>query len=157
MEEGQEAAIVGRRSQDSERVRAQLKERAFPPKPDNVRHQDHDAEISGAVLGGQPGRYALQPDGRDTRPGRERPLSDGPWGEERGSQVGVAHALAVSDTGVDTYSDGDTGGIERRPQEMLKSHRFHALGEALRFSTIGGTSLVRRADWFPTGGTVLPR
>ena len=58
----------------------------------------------------------MQPDRRDTRVGRERPPLDGQWGEEGGSQMRVAHALVVYGTGIDTCSDRDTGGMERRPQ-----------------------------------------
>jgi len=152
---GRRAAINGRRSQNSERVRAHLYERKFRAKPvreceASVRRQHGRGRIVRRTPQPQETR-AVRPDERDIGMGRERPPEGRARGEEGGSQVGVAHALAVSDTGVDTYRDGDTGGIERRPQEMMKSHRFYGLDEAFRFSTVGARSLLRRADWFPTG------
>jgi hypothetical protein len=50
VEERQEAAIVGRRSQNSERVRAQVTERRFRPQPDSQRDQDVTSGSRGAVL-----------------------------------------------------------------------------------------------------------
>ena len=43
------------------------------------------------------------------------PLRGRAWGEEGGSQVGVAHAPAVDDCDADSSTDQDAGGTERRP------------------------------------------
>jgi hypothetical protein len=60
---------------------------------------------------------AVSPDDRDMHVGRERPLAGWAWGEEGGSQMGVAHAPVVSLLGCDSGADSDTGGTERRRRQ----------------------------------------
>jgi hypothetical protein len=77
VEEGQETAINGRRSQNSERVRAHLYEREFRAKP--VSPADGASECRrarGRIMRRTrrvPGPGAVPPDERDMRLGRERP------------------------------------------------------------------------------------
>jgi putative addiction module component (TIGR02574 family) len=52
--------------------------------------------------------------------GRERPPTGRAWGEEGGSQVGVAHAPLASDGGIGSGSDSVTGGTERRPLTFVE-------------------------------------
>lgn len=134
---------------------AQLNERRPRPKPDSRRDPGHDVRSCGAALDARPGRRAVHPDESDMEVGRERPPVNRAWGEEGGSQVGVAHALVVSGTGIDTCSDWDTGGIERRPQtwrsptvSMIWTRRF-VLYRQRRIT-------FRRADRFPVGGNGPP-
>ena len=94
MEERQEAAIDGRRSQNSERVRAHLYEREFPAKPDRRvldgerRSRAHGADTGGALRRCH-GRSAVPPDDSDMHLGRERPPKTRPGtvigGWQRGS------------------------------------------------------------------------
>ena len=118
MEERREAAIVGRRSQNSERVRAHLYERTFRAKP--VRRCDGARE-----RGAQQSRImrrnrrlsktgAVRPDDWDSHLGRERPLPTGQWGDDRGVAGGVAHAPDPTFAAVDSRADCDTGGTSRR-------------------------------------------
>ena len=60
---------------------------------------------------------AVLPDDSDMHLGRERPPAGRAWGEEGGSQMGVAHAPVVSLLGCDSGADSDTGGTERRRRQ----------------------------------------
>ena len=94
MEERQEAAIDGRRSQNSERVRAHLYEREFPGKTcqtcsmANVNAARH-ARRTGGALDRCHGHSAVLPDESDMHLGRERPPKTRPGtvigGWQRGS------------------------------------------------------------------------
>lgn len=46
--------------------------------------------------------------------GRERPPAGQAWGEEGGSQMGVAHAPLIDLLRCDSGADSVTGGTERR-------------------------------------------
>ena len=77
MEERQEAAINGRRSQNSERVRAHLYERGFRQEPDRrVLVGEVDRGLTSGHRRRAPqghGRSAVPPDDSDMHLGRERP------------------------------------------------------------------------------------
>jgi hypothetical protein len=52
--------------------------------------------------------------------GREQPPAGLAWGEEVGSQMGVAHAPLASDGGSGGRSGSATGGTERRPLTFVE-------------------------------------
>ena len=119
MEERQEAAINGRRSQNSERVRAHLYEREFRGKPVSredcahergcARRSNHAAHSTGSRT------RAVPPDEHDMHLGRERPPQTEAWGDDRGVAEGVAHAPDASATVADSRADRNAGGTRRRP------------------------------------------
>ena len=118
MEEGQEAAINGRRSQNSERVRAHLYEREFRGKPVSRADCAHDrgcarVRFMRRTRQGQGHARFLRTnvtciwgvsDPRKPVPG---PCS--------GVAEGVAHAPDASITAADNCADCHTGGKQRRP------------------------------------------
>jgi hypothetical protein len=81
---------------DSVRVRVHLYERAFPAKPvrrcDGWNEPRAQLTSKGRRTRQCPRHGAVSPDGRDMHVGRERPPAGRAWGEEGGSQMGVAHA-----------------------------------------------------------------
>jgi hypothetical protein len=89
-----------------------LYERSFPEEPDRRgRSNANDVRIAldtGAAFGGCHRHRAVSPDDRHLHVGRERPPAGRAWGEEGGSQMGVAHAPAVALFGCDS-------GADRRP------------------------------------------
>ena len=95
MEQRQEAAINGRRSQNSERVRAHLYEREFQPKPvicaNGARERGRDRRLNRAAHSTASRTRAVPPDERNMRRGRERPL-ELDHGAKKGVAEGVAHA-----------------------------------------------------------------
>jgi hypothetical protein len=64
---------------------------------------------------------AVRPDERGTQVGRERPPRDMTWGEEGGSEMGVAHAPLASLRCCYRRTGWNTGGTERRPESWLLS------------------------------------
>jgi hypothetical protein len=118
VEERQEAAINGRRSQNSERVRAHLYEREFRGKPvsrgdgaherGRARRSNHAAHSTGSRT------RAVPPDERDMHLGRERPPQTEAWGDDRGVAEGVAHAQMLPPLLL-SCADRDAGGKRRRP------------------------------------------
>ena len=119
MEERQEAAINGRRSQNSERVRAHLYERGFRQEPDGrVLVGEVDRGLTSRHRRRAPqghGRSAVPPDDSDMHLGRERPPKTRLGTVIGGWQRGSPHAPLVNDSDVDTGTDEETGGTERRP------------------------------------------
>src|SRR5918999_3548528 len=82
---------------DSAEVRVHLHERSFPEESDRraraVNANDVRTALDrGAAFGGCQRHRAVSPDDRDMHVGRERPPEGRVWGEEGGSQMGVAHA-----------------------------------------------------------------
>ena len=105
--------------QDSERVRAHLYERKFRAKPvrqceASVKRQPRRGGIVRRTRQ-RPETFAVRPDERDIGIGRERPPLTGPWGEEGGMAVGVAHAPDAENTDADGGAGEDAGGRKRRP------------------------------------------
>ena len=119
MEERQEAAINGRRSQNSERVRAHLYEREFRGKPvsraddaherGRARPSNHAAHSTGSRT------RAVPPDERDMHLGVSDPLPNRARDRVRGVAEGVAHAPDASVAAADNCADCETGGKQRRP------------------------------------------
>jgi hypothetical protein len=160
VEERQDAAINGRRSQNSERVRAHLYERKFRAKPvrdceASVRRQHGRRGIVRRTRQMQTTR-AVRPDKRDIGIGRERPRPTRPWGEEGGMAEGVAHAPFVSDSDIDSGTDADTGGTNRRPmrpREVQRRQRVPDRASPLRSTP---TCLLRRAKCIRPWGNGAP-
>lgn len=127
MEERQEAAIVCRCNQNSERVRAHLYEREFRAKPvsrvDGAVNAGAHAVNSCGALDTVSRTRAVPPDERDMHLGRERPSPTGPWGEEGGMAEGVAHAPDASFALADICAGCDTGGTNRRPMHHCELAR----------------------------------
>jgi hypothetical protein len=88
--------------------------------------------------------------------GRERPPAGRAWGEEGGSQVGVAHAPLASDDGSGSFLGSATGGRERRPltfAEVADCQR-PARSPACACYRCQGSRI--EGDLRSTRGTVLP-
>jgi hypothetical protein len=119
VEERQEAAINGRRSQNSERMRAHLYEREFLAKPvsraDCERERDAHESRTARRTRRCHGHGAAPPDECDMHLGCERPPPNRARDRVRGVAEGVAHAPDASVTAPDSRADCDTGGKERRP------------------------------------------
>ena len=72
---------------------------------------------TGAAFGRCHRHHGVSPDDRDMHVGRVRPPEGRPWGEEGGSQVGVAHAPLSDLLRCDGGADSVTGGRERRRRQ----------------------------------------
>lgn len=109
MEEGRRRRTTAAAVQDSERVRAHLYERVFRAKP--VSGADAVLNVGGHVVESC-GALDIYPEHAlfvrtnvTSASGRERPPPTGPWGEEGGMEMGVAHAPLVADCDADTGTD----------------------------------------------------
>jgi hypothetical protein len=108
-------------SGDSVEVRVHLYERSFPEEPDRrARSNANDVRTAldtGAAFGGCQRHRADSPDDRDMHVGRERPPEGRAWGEEGGSQMGVASRPTGRLLGWDNGADCETDGTERRRRQ----------------------------------------
>jgi hypothetical protein len=78
-------------------VRVHLYQRSFPEEPDINANNVDSALNTGGGFGGVTDIAPVLPDNRDMHVGRERPPEGRAWGEEGGSQMGVAHAQVPRD------------------------------------------------------------
>jgi hypothetical protein len=101
-------------------------------------------------------RSAALQDGTGMDLGRERPPRDRAWGEDGGSEVGVAHAPDTWLTAVVSRADGNPGGTKRRPipgSEVAQCEGHDRRGVArIAF----GGPYCESVDAGRCGGTVLP-
>jgi hypothetical protein len=106
---------------DSVKVRVHLYEREFPAK--TVRRCDgcNEPRTQWTSKGRRTRQWhrhgAVSPDDRDMHVGRERPPTGRAWGEEGGSQVGVAHAPACLSAPLRQRAECDAGGVLRRRRQ----------------------------------------
>jgi hypothetical protein len=160
VEERQEAAINGRRSQNSERVRAHLHERGFRQEPDRrVLVGEVDRGLTSRHRRRAPqghGRSAVPPDDSDMHPGRERPPPDGTWGEEGGSEMGVAHAPVVSLPGCDSGAGLGSRRHRAPPAPDPKPQPGKSIEHRASCAKASTPGVSRAKLRVTTGGTVLP-
>ena len=87
--------------------------------------------------------------------GRERPQGRA-WGEEGGSEVGVAHAPFASDSGSDGGIGSATGGTERRPLTSAEVADCKRPARSPAFPCYRCQDRRIEGDLRATRGTVLP-
>jgi hypothetical protein len=144
---------------DSVSVRFHLYERRFRAKPVRRLHTRRKRRGPGGRQRRRArqcrGHSAVLPDDDDKHLGRERPPPEEAWGEEGGSEVGVAHAPDASATAADSRADCDTGGTQRRPdRNEVDTAKNIAESNATR-TTLSQPQL--GTEQLTVGGTLLPR